>query len=154
MREGASTQQEIRALAQQLESQLQSIRQMMRRQLEAEYSKGNLTAPQRLVMEAVCKSEGVSLKELSKSVCLAHSTVSGIIDRLEKRGLVVRTISAEDRRRTLIVPSSAVRDFLRTQASELTLHPLTRALKAATPTQRIVIQKGLATLEELLRNSS
>jgi DNA-binding MarR family transcriptional regulator len=149
-----SEQQEIRLLAQHMESRLQSIRQMMRRQLDVEYSKGNLTAPQRLVMEAVCKSEGLSLKDLSKTVCLAHSTVSGIVDRLEKRGLVTRKISEKDRRVTQIVASPTVRDFLQKRLPRLTLHPLTRALKSGTPAQRSAIQKGLATLEELLRNSS
>jgi DNA-binding MarR family transcriptional regulator len=153
MTKTASPQQEIRALAQHLESQLQSIRKMMRQRLDAEYSKGDLTAPQRLVMEAVCKSEGLSLKELSKNASLAHSTVSGIVDRLEKRGLVARKINEADRRVTQIVPSTAVRDFLRKRAPALTLHPLTHALKAATPAQCSVVQKGLATLEKLLRNS-
>jgi len=149
-----SPQLEIRALAQHLESQLQSIRKMMRQRLDAEYSKGDLTAPQRLVMEAVCKSEGLSLKELSRSVSLSHSTVSGIVDRLEKRGLVARKINAADRRITQIIPSTAVRDFLRKRAPALTLHPLTHALQAATPAQRNAVQKGLATLDKILRNSS
>ncbi len=154
MKKPTSSQKEIRALAQQMETQLQSIRQMMRRQLDVEYSKGNLTAPQRLVMEAVCKSEGLSLKELSKTVCLAHSTVSGIVDRLENRGFVARKTSKADRRVTEIVPSVAVRDFLQKRAPALSLHPLTRALKDATPAQRSAVQTGLVTLEELLRNSS
>jgi DNA-binding MarR family transcriptional regulator len=154
MRKQTSSQQEIRTLAQRMESQLQSIRQMMRRRLDAEYSKGELTAPQRLVMEAVCKSEGLSLKDLSETVCLAHSTVSGIVDRLEKRGFVTRRISKEDRRLTQIFPSSAVRNFLQKRYPALALHPLTRALKEATPAQRSIVQEGLSTLEELLRNSS
>lgn len=141
-------------MAQRMESQLQSIRKMMRRQLDAEYSKGELTAPQRLVMEAVCKSEGLSLKDLSETVCLAHSTVSGIVDRLEKRGFVTRRISKEDRRITQIFPSSAVRNFLQKRYAALALHPLTHALKEATPAQRSIVQEGLSTLEELLRNSS
>jgi len=154
MKKRPSPTQEIRVLAQHMESQLQSIRQMMRRQLDAEYSKGELTAPQRLVMGAICAAEGLSLKELSKTVCLAHSTVSGIIDRLEKRGLVVRRTGDIDRRVTQIIASPAVRDFLQTRAPALTLHPLTRALKDATPAQRTAAQKGLGILEQLLKNSS
>ncbi|HTZ89083.1 MAG TPA: MarR family transcriptional regulator [Alloacidobacterium sp.] len=153
MRKTTST-QDIRALAQQMESQLQSIRQMMRRQLDAEYSKGDLTAPQQLVMRAVCKAEGLSLKELSRSVCLAHSTVSGIVDRLEKRGFVIRRTSKEDNRVTQIIASPAVRDFLQKRAPALTLHPLTRALKRATQAQRAAVETGLSTLEELLRKGS
>lgn len=142
--------QEIRALAQRVESQLQSIRRMMRRQLDAEFAKGNLTAPQRLVMQAVCKTDALSLKDLSRSVCLAHSTVSGIVDRLEKRGMVARRTSKKDRRVSQIAASPAVRDFLRDRMPVLSLHPLTRALKNATPAQRAAIEKGLKVLEQLL----
>ena len=37
-------------------------------------------------MRIVVRNDGISLKELSAAVNLAHSTVSGIVDRLEKRG--------------------------------------------------------------------
>jgi DNA-binding MarR family transcriptional regulator len=153
MRKSAASNPDIHALAQQMESQLQSIRRMMRRRLDAEFAKGELTAPQRLVMSAICKAEGLSLKDLSAAVCLAHSTVSGIVDRLEKRGLVVRRTSPADRRITQIVPSKPVHDFLRRRMPALSLHPLTQALRDTTPAQRTEIAKGLATLERLLRKS-
>lgn len=143
--------QDLRALARHMESQLQSIRQKMRRQLEAEYAKGGLTGPQQLVMGVVCRSEGLSLKELSRAVCLAHSTVSGIVDRLEKRGYLIRRTSTNDRRVTQILPSPAVRKFMQKRAPMLTLHPLARALAKATPAQRVAVQYGLNTLEKLLR---
>jgi DNA-binding MarR family transcriptional regulator len=41
--------------------------------------------PQSAVIQAVVKHDGISLKDLSREVSLAHSTVSGIVDRLEKR---------------------------------------------------------------------
>jgi DNA-binding MarR family transcriptional regulator len=145
--------QSIRVLARKIETQLHSIRQRLRRQLEAEYARGNLTGPQRLIMELLCRSDGMNLKQLSQAACLAHSTVSGIVDRLEAHGLVQRKTDEKDRRVTQITPSPAVREFLERRAPALTLHPLTKALNQATPAQRAAIRRGLNILEQLLTQS-
>lgn len=140
----------LRAMAQQMEAQLHGIRRRLRRRLEAEYAKGEVTGPQRLLMEALVQSQGMSLKELTEKVSLAHSTVSGIVDRLEKRGMVERHTPAEDRRVTEIRVSRAVKDFMRKKAPELTLHPLVDALMRATPEERRAMRTGLDTLTRLL----
>jgi len=54
----------------------------------------------------------MSLKDLSAAVGMAHSTVSGIVDRLEKRGMLERQADTADRRFTKIVASQAVRDYI------------------------------------------
>jgi DNA-binding MarR family transcriptional regulator len=140
----------LRALAQKLEAQLHGIRRKMRRRLEAEYARGEVTGPQRLVMEALVNSEGMSLKELSAKVSLAHSTVSGIVDRLEKRGLVKRQTLESDQRVRQITVSKAVREFLEKRAPELKLHPLLSALRRASEAERTAVEKGIETLERLL----
>ena len=146
---------ETRLLAQQMEAQLAGIRRRLRQRLEAEFARGaDLTGPQRLVMAALVglgeKTGGMSLKELSEKVGLAHSTVSGIVDRLEARGMVERRASDEDRRVTRVVASAAVRQFMRRRVPELTLSPLVRALRRATAAERTAVQDGLNTLERLL----
>jgi DNA-binding MarR family transcriptional regulator len=140
----------LRALAQDLEARLLAIRRKMRQRLEEEYARGEVTGPQRLVMQALVESEGMSLKELSAKVSLAHSTVSGIVDRLEKRGFVNRHVLESDRRITQISVSNAVHEFLEKQAPDLTLHPLLNALRLATKAERIVVRQGLETLERLM----
>src|SRR5438270_63266 len=79
---------EVHELAQQTERQLNTIQRSMRQRLQAEFARGSLTGPQRLVMSALVRTQGLSLKELSHRVSLAHSTVSGIVDRLAKRGFI------------------------------------------------------------------
>src|SRR5579875_2133983 len=78
----------LRSEANRIEAQLQSIRRKLRERLQMEYERGELTSPQRLVMSVVVHHEGLSLKELSQRVSLAHSTVSGIVSRLADRGLL------------------------------------------------------------------
>ena len=140
----------LRQLAQQIEAQLHVIRRRLRRRLDAEFAKGQVTGPQRLVMQALVESEGMSLKELSAAVSLAHSTVSGIVDRLQARGIVERRPHARDRRFTQVRVTKVVRDFMQKRAPELTLHPLLAALESASVADRKAVQVGLDTLERLL----
>jgi DNA-binding MarR family transcriptional regulator len=145
---------ELRALAQHTERQLNVIQRSMRQRLQAEFARGNLTGPQRLVMSVIVPSQGLSLKQLSEAVSLAHSTVSGIVDRLEKQGLIERQTHPTDRRITLLVASPPVREFMETRMPELALHPLLEALGQASPTELRSITKGLDTLTRLLSGAT
>jgi len=146
----AARSSELRELAQQTERQLNIIQRSIRQRLQAEFARGNLTGPQRLVMAALVRTQGLSLKQLSEAVSLAHSTVSGIVDRLAKQGLIERQTHPTDRRITLLVASPPVREFLETRMPELALHPLLEALRHASPTELRAITKGLNTLIQLL----
>jgi DNA-binding MarR family transcriptional regulator len=136
--------------AQEVEQHLRAIRQWLRRPLENEIARANLTGPQTSVMQALVQSGGMSLKDLSNAVGLAHSTVSGIVDRLEKRGLVKRQADAADRRSCRIVPSAAVQSYVRDTLPTLALPPLARALARAVPAERAQILAGLRALRRLL----
>lgn len=139
-------QQELARMAQEIDEHLSRVRQILRQPLDTEIARGSLTGPQRSVMQALVHSNGMSLKDLSRSVGLAHSTVSGIVDRLAKKGLVARRQDKRDRRLSLIVPSKPVRDYVRNRLPLLTLHPLLRALLRTRPADRTVILDGLRIL--------
>jgi DNA-binding MarR family transcriptional regulator len=57
-----------------------------------------ITGQQLGALRIVALSPGISLRKLSERLYLHISTVSGIVDRLEKKGYVVREHSDEDRR--------------------------------------------------------
>jgi MarR family 2-MHQ and catechol resistance regulon transcriptional repressor len=54
----------------------------------------------------------LGMLELAFATCLHHSAVSRIVDRLERRKLVVRRLSSEDRRVTLIDLTEAGRELM------------------------------------------
>lgn len=137
-------------LAQDIDRDLRAIRQRIRRPLEAEIARGHLTGPQQIVMRALVGSEGMCLKDLSAQLGLAHSTVSGIIDRLQRRGLVLRQVNAADKRITRIVVTEEVRKFLRDTMPRLAIHPLVEAMKRVNPTQRRTIVFGIKELRHAL----
>lgn len=137
-------------LAQEIDSHLRAIRRALRKPLAAAIARGELTAPQRNIMHILARAEGLSLKELSRRAELAHSTVSGIVERLEKRGLVISQPDPEDRRFSRIMVTDAVRSFVRNQLPQLTVQPLLSALGRASSGQRFKIIEGLRTLRRAL----
>lgn len=62
----------------------------------------SLTAPQSGVLRSLSRSGPVSSADLSRELCVTPSNITGIIDRLEKKGLVQRTRKEGDRRVSLI----------------------------------------------------
>jgi DNA-binding MarR family transcriptional regulator len=150
----STTKQELlRKLAQEVDQHLSIIRQRLREPLETEFARGGLTGPQRMVMQALVQSDGLSLKQLSAQVSLAHSTVSGIVDRLQARGMVVRSRDEADGRATVIAPSAPVRDFLANRMPELAISPLTKALRAASESEQATVLRGLRKLRALIEQS-
>jgi DNA-binding MarR family transcriptional regulator len=145
---------DLRALARKTELQLSVIQRRMRQRLQAEFARGNLTGPQRLVMSVLVRHQGLSLKQLSQAVSLAHSTVSGIVDRLVKQGLIERQPHPTDRRVTLLTASDPVRKFMKTRMPELALHPLLDALRLGSPAELHAITKGLDTLAQLFSRTT
>jgi len=142
---------QLLGLAHQIDRDLRAIREAVRRPLELEFARGNLTGPQQSAMAAIVQSaEGISLKMLSAHLGLAHSTTSGIVDRLEKRGLVTRKTDPKDGRLTCIAASAEVRGFLTKKMPELSIHPLLDALVRANPNERARITQGLQTLRMVL----
>lgn len=144
---------ELIALSQQMEQDLSSIRRALRKPFEAEVAGGELTAPQMAVMHFVVSHPGISLKDLSRKVSLAHSTVSGIVDRLEKRGMILRRPDQADGRTSCIHPSAEVEDFVRNKIPILASRPLKAALERATIEERAAIGSALRRLRELLENA-
>lgn len=138
------------AQAERMERDLGGIRHALRKPVEAEVAQGDLTVPQKAVMHIVIHHHGISLKDLSQQLSLAHSTVSGIVDRLEMRGLIERRPDHKDGRVSCIYPSAAVAQFVREQIPALTRGPLQGALERATDAERTSIEQALRRLRELL----
>ncbi len=142
---------ELADIAQEIDRQLRVIREILRKPVEAEFARGELTGPQRSIMQILVNSPGsLSLKELSKQAGLAHSTVSGIVDRLEKRGMVERTQDHTDARFSKITISETVRIYLRDTLPALTVHPVIEALRRAQPADRKAILRGLRILRRVV----
>lgn len=58
-----------------------------------------LTTPQILLLQTIRDKGNVTIGELASEMSLSQATVTSILDRLEKRGLVYRQRSEDDRRK-------------------------------------------------------
>ena len=58
----------------------------------------DLTPVQYAVLYCVWENDKKSPKEIAERLKLENSTISGILERMEKKGLIKRMISKEDRR--------------------------------------------------------
>ena len=75
-----------------------SLRRHLVRGSRAELARSGLTAAQVSVISLLGTNSEMTLGDLSRELELSHSTVSGIVDRLQAKGLVVRNPSPDDRR--------------------------------------------------------
>jgi DNA-binding MarR family transcriptional regulator len=96
------------------------------------------------ILTCLWEQDGVNVKDLSKQLLLDSSSLTGHLDRLEKRGLVLRQHDPEDRR--------AVRVFLSETGRHLKdqLEPIGLELKQTL--QKGVPQVKLVALAEALRH--
>ncbi len=114
-----------------------------------EARQAGLTGPQVRLMSSLVSGRAMTLTELSRTLGMSHSTASGIVDRLQVRGLVRRSPDAGDRRRTTI----AVTDKVTKYVHELEAGPASRLVAVLTNAslgQRRAIRRGLTTLRKLL----
>jgi len=74
------------------------VTQRMSRQFRSYFSQLDLTFPQALVLTVLGEEGAMPISRLARQTGSANSTVSGIVDRLEKLQLVERVRSEEDRR--------------------------------------------------------
>lgn len=61
-----------------------------------------VTGPQRLVIRIVGRFPDISPGEIADILKVHKSTLTGVLQRLEERGLIERKASPEDRRRALV----------------------------------------------------
>jgi DNA-binding MarR family transcriptional regulator len=71
-----------------------------------------LTGPQLTVLRELSRTEGMSVGELTRAIHLSQATVTGILDRLEKRQMVRRQRSDRDKRRVLLELTPRAQEIL------------------------------------------
>jgi MarR family transcriptional regulator, organic hydroperoxide resistance regulator len=85
---------------------------------------------------------------------LAQSTVSGIVERLERKRLVRRLKDPADRRRTRIEVTEQVKTYIQQDEPLRRLGPLVLALQQVTADERHTVLAGLALLQQLLQREN
>ena len=87
-----------------IEHHLQSTSKVMASRL-------GITGPQRLVLRVVAQYPGISAKDVANVVRLHPSTITGILQRLSKKGLLLRAADPVDTRRVRLRVQPRARRF-------------------------------------------
>lgn len=80
-----------------------------------------LTSAQGDVIRAILHEPGITAAELKKKLGLSQSTVAGILERLENKGLLEKVLVDQDARKMSLVPTSQgleLEDILKQTALE------------------------------------
>jgi DNA-binding MarR family transcriptional regulator len=99
-----------------------ALRRIMRavdlnsKQLQKKY---NLTAPQLVLLKEIKRAGEIPIGTLAKNVSLSNATVTGIVDRLEKRGMAERVRNLNDRRQVLVRVTANGTDILKNAPATL-----------------------------------
>lgn len=98
----------------QINQQLYLLYRELHKLVLSDLSVSGLSGPQLMILLELMQNDGKTVKELSTAIGLSHSTVSGVIHRLEHLEMVERRVHPQDRR--------SVRIFLGPQASAVSRH--------------------------------
>jgi len=97
----------------------------------------DLTSVQFAALDAIAQQPGIDQASLAATISFDRATIGGVIDRLERKGLVQRRVSAQDRRARLLHLTPAGRQLLLASRpvvealQDEILAPLTGAERAA-----------------------
>lgn len=111
--------------------------------------RSGLTGPQVSLIRTLLADGAGTVTELARRLNLSHSTTSGIVDRLQARGLVTREQDAQDRRYTRVRVTEPVAQYTK-DLEDGPYGRLTKAMGAASPAERKAILDGLETLRVIL----
>ncbi|MDX2472016.1 MAG: MarR family winged helix-turn-helix transcriptional regulator [SAR324 cluster bacterium] len=131
---------------------LQSLRRIIRavdqhsKRLSIEVS---LTSPQLVCLLAIEELEPVGQKSLAEKVFLSASTLVGILDRLQAKGLISRERSTTDRRAQVIALSEHGREVI-TRAPSPLQDKLVSALQNLPDIEQSSISQALERIVELM----
>ena len=125
------------------------VRKAIRRDFERRIAHCDLTAPQFHVLYRLWMGDGIPTSALACDVDMDGGTITGLLDRLEARGLVRRERSSEDRRTVILFLTDKGRAMHR-ELSEVLDHVSACALEGLGAADRATLARLLERVGENL----
>lgn len=132
-----------------LANELRPILVRVARELRKETSHLGITGGQATLLWQVAENPGIGLRALAELEGIATPTVSGLIDRLQRAGLVTRERSQTDRRRIGLTITPAGSELLVAVRARRTVW-LADRLERLQPAARAAIAAALEPLHGLI----
>ncbi|WP_068719035.1 MarR family winged helix-turn-helix transcriptional regulator [Vibrio tritonius] len=134
------------------EEVLISIRQIIRaidlrsKKLNRDFG---LTSPQLLLLRSVDESGKQTIRQLSKQANMSQATATSILDRLEARGLIVRTRDIVDKRKVHAKLTEQGKILL-AQAPQLLHQDVIEQLESLAPWEQTLLLSSLQRLSQMM----
>ena len=125
------------------------VTQHMSQQFRAHFGRLNLTFPQALVLNVLGEEGPVPISMLAERTGSANSTVSGIVDRLEKLGLAKRERSENDRRVIYVSATEKYRALREKAATDVSGY-FNSLLDTMAPEDKAMVAEAFQKLDEVL----
>ena len=77
------------------------------------FKRVGLTGPQLVILHEISRSEKITVGDIAQAVSLSQATVTGILERMENRGLLARERSSQDKRCIMVSISAAGKKILK-----------------------------------------
>lgn len=129
--------------------EMRTVFHSIKKNLGTRFNSFNLTGPQGMLMGILNRYGEMKVSDLSEKLGLSNSTVSGIIDRLEKQDLVKRTRSESDRRVVYVSATEKFKKGFEENFKELE-NDFGRMLSKASTDEIDTIIEGLHLLQKIL----
>lgn len=101
-----------------------------------------VSSAQLFALREIARHPGLSLSDLAAATLTTQGTVSEVVTRLIQRGLVIRKVAADDRRRIELVATQLGRDSLR-EAPETAQEKLLAGFLSLPESRRHQLAAGL-----------
>jgi len=128
------------------------VEKTLKKCMRRDFARFGFTLPQGLVIGALLECGKLKLSELSQKVHLSNSTVSGIVDRLEKQKIVVRERGEKDRRVVFIKVTPEFKEICRDNYNRV-VESFAELLDIGTPAELQLITEGLQVLLKILSSN-
>ncbi|MFI3173748.1 MAG: MarR family transcriptional regulator [Bacillota bacterium] len=115
--------------------------------LNAKLVKYDVTPSQYAVLSCLWQKQCATPKQIAEVLCLETSTISGVLDRMQKKGLIDRVTSTEDRRE-IRVTLTEKGNALEAPVSQIVDEVNEEVLRCFSPEEVLVLKENLRKIAE------
>jgi len=135
-----------------IEKYLRKVEYIIRKKGREILSDFNITIPQFTALQILINNEGMTIGELSQKMALACSTITDLVDRMERNELVIRKKEEKDKRVVRIEVLPKGHEIVE-KVLEKRVMFLDSKMKGLSEEEKLSLDKGLKSLYDAMQEN-